>query len=64
MLQIFKNSDERIYAEITKAIEENDGYCCCAVIKDKDTKCICKDFKEQKEEGLCHCGRFCKVEIR
>ena len=63
MLQIFKNSDEYIYDKVTRAIERNGGYCCCAVVKDEDTKCICKDFKEQKEEGFCHCGRFYKREV-
>ena len=41
-------------------VEQNDGYCPCAVIKNEDTKCICKEFKEQKI-GKCYCGRFEKV---
>ena len=43
-------------------VEQNDGYCPCAVIKTEDTKCMCKEFKEQKEPGKCHCGRFIKIE--
>jgi hypothetical protein len=39
----------------------NDGYCPCAVFKTPDTKCICKEFREQ-ESGVCHCGRYEKVE--
>ena len=42
-------------------VDENDGYCPCAVFKTPDTKCMCKDFREQPHEGLCHCGRFEKV---
>lgn len=43
------------------AVEENDGYCPCAIEKNADTKCMCKDFREQEEPGECHCGRFEKV---
>ena len=45
-----------------KLVEENDGYCPCLVLKNEDTKCMCKDFREQKHPGVCHCGRFEKVE--
>lgn len=39
-------------------VKLNDGYCPCMIEKTEDTKCPCKDFREQKEPGLCHCGRF------
>ena len=42
-------------------VEKNDGYCPCAVEKTEDTKCICKEFREQKESGVCHCGRYYKI---
>lgn len=41
---------------------QNDGYCPCAVVRTPDTKCMCKEFREQKTAGKCHCGRFEKVE--
>lgn len=47
--------------EISDAIEANDGYCICAVSKTTDTKCMCKEFREQKENGLCHCGLYKKT---
>ena len=43
-----------------EAVEANDGYCPCMVEKNEDTKCMCREFREQ-ESGLCHCGRFEKV---
>ena len=49
---------------IRLAIKENDGYCLCAVEKNKDTKCICKAFLEQEESGLCHCGLYEKYEVK
>lgn len=48
---------------IKALVQANDGYCPCAVVKEPDTKCICKDFREQKTPGLCHCGRYMKEEV-
>lgn len=44
-------------------VAANDGYCPCAVYRNEDTKCICRDFIEQTELGPCHCGRYEKVEL-
>ena len=42
---------------IAAAIKANEGYCICAVEKNPDTKCMCKDFREQ-EKGKCHCELY------
>jgi hypothetical protein len=42
-------------------VAANDGYCPCAIEKTEDTLCMCKEFREQTS-GLCHCGRFEKVD--
>ena len=47
--------------EVKKLVDENNGYCPCTIVKNEDTKCMCKQFKEQTTPGLCHCGRFEKV---
>ena len=47
--------------KIELAIKENGGYCCCALEKTNDTRCVCKEFQEQDYTGFCHCGRFYKV---
>lgn len=52
-----------VNAEVAAAIRANDGYCCCAIEKNKDTKCPCKAFREQPEPGLCECGRFVKEDF-
>ena len=46
---------------IAEDVAANDGYCPCAVFKNPDTKCMCKEFREQKTPGPCHCGRYEKV---
>lgn len=45
---------------IADLVKQNDGYCPCAIVKNEDTKCMCKEFRKQ-EAGDCHCGRFRKV---
>ena len=47
---------------ILEAVKANDGYCPCRRTKTADTKCMCKEFKEQKE-GICHCGLYKKTII-
>ena len=53
--------DKARVEEIRKALEDNDGYCPCRLIKNVDTKCMCKEFREQMAAGLlgeCHCGLY------
>ena len=53
--------DKARVEEIRKALEDNDGYCPCRLIKNVDTKCMCKEFREQIAAGLlgeCHCGLY------
>ena len=59
--EIIPNPDFLHRKKIEEAIKNNDGYCCCALEKNEDTKCMCRDFREQKEYGFCHCGRYLKV---
>ena len=63
MLKIIPNPDKEMYEAVTKEVKANDGYCCCRLVRDKNTRCVCKDFKNQQTEGLCYCERFMKVEV-
>lgn len=63
MLKIFPNPDKEVYESVTKEIKANDGYCCCRIVRNENTRCVCKDFKEQQTEGLCYCERFIKKEV-
>ena len=58
---IKKNPNQEDFDEISEIIKNNDNYCCCAIDKNEDTLCMCKEFREQKECGFCHCGRYYKV---
>ena len=57
---IDKIDDKELIEEIRQKLKENDGYCPCRIEKNDDTKCMCKEFREQ-EDGECHCGLFVKT---
>ena len=58
------NEDRSLVEMLRKAIKENGGYCPCRRTKSEDTKCICKEFREQMAdpdfEGYCHCLLYYK----
>lgn len=64
MLKIKKNPDEEIVSEIRAKLKETNGNCPCVLPSawSADTKCPCKDFREQTTEGECHCGLYVKVQ--
>ena len=67
MLKVKLNSDTERVKQVRAALKENDGYCPCAVIKTEDTKCMCREFREQIEQGVsgsCHCDLYvCESEV-
>ena len=54
------NPDKEFVQMFKEKLKANDGYCPCRVSKTPDTKCMCKEFREQ-EEGECHCGLYSKT---
>lgn len=62
MLKITYNQDKQVVDKILDALDKNNGYCPCKLEKNNDTKCMCKEFREQKE-GYCHCGLYIKEDI-
>ena len=59
---IKQNPDTEYANEVRKKLKENGGYCPCRLEKTPDTKCMCKEFREQierNEPGYCHCGLYC-----
>lgn len=57
--RFYFNPDKEYVKEIQRKLKENGGYCPCRITKSEDTKCMCKEFREQ-ESGYCHCGLFYK----
>ena len=60
-MKIELNSDKEIVKYIREKLKENDGYCPCHLTKTSDTKCMCKEFRDQMDRGKlgeCHCGLY------
>ena len=58
------NEDKEIVKTIQEGLKRTGGYCPCKFEKNEDTKCMCKEFKEQIKdpnfEGYCHCLLYYK----
>lgn len=52
------NPDTEFVQQIRAALKANDGFCPCRLERTPDTKCPCREFREQTEPGYCHCGLF------
>lgn len=66
-MKIILNPDKELVKEIDKGLEDKKikygkKYCPCALINNEDTICPCKEFREKRDFGECHCGKFIKVE--
>lgn len=63
-MKIVLNSDEEMVKKIKEGLKKRDGYCPCRVEKTPDTKCMCKEFRDQIKdenfEGYCHCMLYYK----
>ena len=62
-MKIQINPDKEFVENIRQKIENNSGYCPCKIEKSEDTKCMCKDFLEQKYDGWCKCLLYYKSHI-
>ena len=58
------NENEEIVKLVQEGLKKTGGYCPCRIEKNKDTKCMCKEFREQIQdpacEGYCHCLLYYK----
>lgn len=59
------NSDKEIVALVKEGLKRTGGYCPCVREQNEDTKCMCKQFREQIKdpefEGYCHCMLYYKT---
>jgi len=61
MLKIVLNEDKEAVNRTRKGLKESNGYCPCALFQDEDTKCMCKEFREQEVKGFCICKLYKKI---
>jgi len=61
-MKVQLNENVELVQEIKTALKENEGFCPCEIEKTVDTKCMCKDFRENVAVGeYCHCGLYKKI---
>ena len=46
-MKVTVTKDTELAKQVREKLRNNDGYCPCAIEKTEDTKCMCKDFREQ-----------------
>lgn len=60
-MKIEINRDKDLAKEARRQVKANGGYCPCALEKNKDTKCMCKKFRDAVRSGYigeCDCGLY------
>lgn len=55
---IILNPDKEFVKNLKQDIKNNRGYCTCVIVKNEDTICPCRKFREDKE---CCCGLYMEV---
>ena len=63
-MKIKFNPDSEIVKLVQDGLKKTGGYCPCRLEKTEETKCMCKEFRDQIKdpdfEGLCHCMLYYK----
>ena len=59
------NEDKEVVRTVQEGLKAKGGYCPCRIERTPDTKCICKEFRDQiadpEFEGYCHCMLYYKT---
>lgn len=63
-MKIRLNEDPEIVRTVKEGLAARGGYCPCRTVRNEDTKCMCRVFREQIKdpdfEGYCHCMLYYK----
>ncbi len=63
-MKILLNPNEEIVKTVKEGLKARGGYCPCRREMTEDTKCMCREFREQladpQYEGFCHCMLYYK----
>lgn len=58
------NENKEVVETVREGLKRTGGYCPCKRERTEDTKCMCKEFREQiadpEYEGYCHCYLYYK----
>ena len=58
------NENQEVVNAVKEGLKRTGGYCPCRVQKTEETRCICREFRDQINdpdfEGYCHCMLYYK----
>ena len=62
---ILKTENKELWDTVQKGLKENKDkygkrYCPCSLIRNDDTVCMCKEFRDAPVGTTCHCGIYKK----
>ena len=64
IMAVTLNKDAEIVKTVREGLAAKGGYCPCRIERTEDTKCMCKEFRDQiadpEFEGYCHCMLYYK----
>ena len=64
MAKFILNPNTEIVQVVKEGLKRTGGYCPCRTERSENTKCICKEFREQLADpnysGFCHCMLYYK----
>ena len=64
IMSVSLNPDESIVSVVREGLNRTGGYCPCRLERSEDTKCMCREFRDQIAdpdfEGFCHCYLYYK----
>lgn len=63
-MHIEENPNKEVANVVKEGLKKKNGYCPCRREETPDTKCMCKEFRDQiadpNFEGFCHCMLYYK----
>ena len=63
-MKIKLNENKEVVDIVKQGLQQSGGYCPCRRERTEETKCMCKEFREQiadpEFEGYCHCMLYYK----
>lgn len=63
-MRIVENTNKEIADVVKEGLKQSGGYCPCRREQNEDTRCMCREFREQikdpEYEGFCHCMLYYK----
>lgn len=63
-MKVTFNENKELVAKVQEGLKRTGGYCPCRLERTPDTKCMCKEFRDQiadpSYEGYCQCLLYYK----